>query len=176
VLRPKKLLLFSFFLLSLYPFLFADESLTITTYFPSPYGVYNELQLYAHDPAVTTCDDAHKGTLFYKSTDDQVYVCKGTTLGWQAIGGVSYTYTYYCYNSANLGSPVCTNAGGAQGYCPSGYTQKLDLGSWGFCMQQCGLIGSGCGGWCQGLRPPGTTCGSDSQCSSVIGEAYVCAY
>jgi hypothetical protein len=78
------ILIFGFFSLC-----FADESLTITTYFPSPYGVYNELQLYAHNPAVTTCDDAHKGTMYYKSTDDQVYVCKGTTLGWKTVGGGS---------------------------------------------------------------------------------------
>ncbi|MFA4843145.1 MAG: hypothetical protein WC658_04865 [Candidatus Omnitrophota bacterium] len=81
------ILIFGFFSLC-----FADESLTITTYFPSPYGVYNELQLYAHNPAVTTCDDAHKGTMFYKSTDDQVYVCKGATLGWQAVGGSTPDY------------------------------------------------------------------------------------
>lgn len=65
----------------------AAEEITITTYYPSPYGAYNELQLYPHDPAVTTCDDTHKGTMFYKSTDDQVYVCKGATLGWQVVGG-----------------------------------------------------------------------------------------
>ncbi len=76
------ILIFGFFSLC-----FAEESITITTYYPSPYGVYNELQLYAHNPAVTTCDDAHKGTMFYKSTDDQVYVCKGATLGWQTLGG-----------------------------------------------------------------------------------------
>jgi len=84
--KPNKLFL-GILLLAFNPFVFADETLTVTTYYPSPYGVYNELQLYAHNPAVTTCDDAHKGTMFYKSTDDQVYVCKGATLGWQILGG-----------------------------------------------------------------------------------------
>ncbi len=50
--KPKKLLLLSlslslslsFLLLSLPAFLFAEESITITTYYPSPYGVYNQLQ------------------------------------------------------------------------------------------------------------------------------------
>ncbi len=70
--------------------------------------MYNELQLYPHDPAVTTCDDAHKGTLFYKSTDDQVYVCKGTTLGWQTVGG-----------SAPLGAVMSFNLAS----CPSGWTE-----------------------------------------------------
>ncbi len=74
-------------ILFMFSCIYAEESITITSYYPSPYGVYNELQLYAHNPAVTTCDDAHKGTMFYKSTDDQVYVCKGATLGWQTLGG-----------------------------------------------------------------------------------------
>lgn len=42
--KSKKLLSLFLFLLSFYPFLFADETLTITTYYPSPYGSYNELQ------------------------------------------------------------------------------------------------------------------------------------
>jgi hypothetical protein len=36
-------ILFSLFFLN-YPFSFAQESLTITTYYPSPYGSYNQLQ------------------------------------------------------------------------------------------------------------------------------------
>jgi len=47
VFRPNKLLLFfslSLVLLLAYPSLFAqEESITITTYYPSPYGSYNEL-------------------------------------------------------------------------------------------------------------------------------------
>lgn len=66
---------------------FSEESITITTYYPSPYGVYNELQLYPHDPAVTACNDAREGTMFYNSTDRQVYVCKGAASGWQTLGG-----------------------------------------------------------------------------------------
>lgn len=84
-------LLVGFFFVSIMinfaPSLFADETLTITTYYPSPFGSYNELQLAPHDPAGVTCDDAHKGTMYYKSADNQVYVCKGATLGWQTLGG-----------------------------------------------------------------------------------------
>ncbi|MDP3041141.1 MAG: hypothetical protein Q8N62_00185 [Candidatus Omnitrophota bacterium] len=82
----KSICLISFLLFFCSICVFAAEDITITTYYPSPYGVYNELQLYAHSPAVTTCDDAHKGTMYYNSVDNQVYVCKGTTLGWQALG------------------------------------------------------------------------------------------
>ncbi|MFA4843004.1 MAG: hypothetical protein WC658_04120 [Candidatus Omnitrophota bacterium] len=105
------ILIFGFFSLC-----FADESLTITTYFPSPYGVYNELQLYAHNPAVTTCDDAHKGTLFYKSTDDQVYVCKGATLGWQTVGGGStpdYDSGWFADNTSSNHTTTLTHSFGS---------------------------------------------------------------
>jgi len=64
-----------------------EEFFTITTYYPSPYGVYNELQLYPHDVPVTLCDAPEKrGTLFYNSTDNQIYTCKDT--GWQPPGGI----------------------------------------------------------------------------------------
>jgi len=117
--KPKKLLLLSlslslsFLLLSLPAFLFAEESITITTYYPSPYGVYNELQLFPHNPAVTACDDAHKGTLFYKSTDDQVYVCKGTTLGWKPV-------------SAGAPSGFCVFSD-TQTSCPTGWTRRTQF-------------------------------------------------
>ena len=88
----------------------AAEEITITTYYPSPYGSYNELQLYPHTPAVTTCDDAHKGTMYYSSTDDQVYVCKGTTLSWQPVGGGSPSGAVMSFNLAS---------------CPSGWTELI---------------------------------------------------
>ena len=44
--KPKKLLFFfsTFILLIFNSFIFAEEAVTITTYYPSPYGVYNSLQ------------------------------------------------------------------------------------------------------------------------------------
>ncbi len=63
----------------------ADESLTITTYYPSPYGTYNELQLYPHSSPATTCNATTRGTMYYDSDDGQIHVCDGTT--WPSIGG-----------------------------------------------------------------------------------------
>ena len=78
-----------FFILALFSSGFAEEktqeSLTITTYYPSPYGVYNELQLYPHSPPTSPCDDAHKGTMYYTGTGAEVYICDGTN--WQPIRG-----------------------------------------------------------------------------------------
>src|SRR3989338_11224602 len=74
------------------------EQLTITTYYPSPYGSYNELQLYPHDTAVTACNQASKGTMYYyqdpsgDSAKDEVRVCSGDAAagyGWKGIGQLS---------------------------------------------------------------------------------------
>jgi len=88
---------------------------------------------------------------------------------WQTMSGGGISYTYYCFTNSTFGTPVCTNAGGAQGYCPSGYTQKLALGSWGI---RCANAGSAYGFY----PPPGGSCGSSwTSYGSVVGQAYVCS-
>ncbi|MEW6100994.1 MAG: hypothetical protein AB1481_01725, partial [Candidatus Omnitrophota bacterium] len=64
----------------------AQEEITITTYYPSPRGMYNEVTLYPH-AVPTGCDDAKMGTLYYDSDDNQIYVCKGTVEGWKPLTG-----------------------------------------------------------------------------------------
>jgi|GEM_PF-1472509 len=64
---------------------FAAEELTITTYYPSPYGSYNELQFYPHGTAVTTCSTTTKGTAYYDSDGSgDLLVCDGTY--WKRVG------------------------------------------------------------------------------------------
>ena len=79
----------------------------------------------------------------------------------------SYSYTYYCFTNTSYGIPACTNAGGAQGYCPSGYTQKASLGSWGGCSNSGGVYAY--------FRPPGTICTQPSYGPDPLGQAYVCS-
>ncbi|MFA5351152.1 MAG: hypothetical protein WC357_07490 [Candidatus Omnitrophota bacterium] len=161
MLRLSKIILLALFVFVFFaPAIFAED-ITITTYYPSPYGSYNELQLYPHTPAITTCDATHGvGTMFYDSSTNEIKVCHGSA-GWLTLNsGISYTY--YCFN-LSLGTPVCSNAGGTQGYCPSGYKQKLALGSWG----ACGNVGY------HYFLPPGGTC--DAYPTSIAGQAYVCS-
>lgn len=140
------------------------EEITITTYYPSPYGSYNELQLYPHPTPVATCNSSNKGTMYYDSDDEHMYVCNGSA--WKMVNTDSNTvYTHYCYSSSAYGSPTCVNAGGAQGYCPSGYTQKANLGAWGYCATVMGL---------PFVLPPGGSCGS-GYITFIAGDAYVCA-
>lgn len=52
-------------------FCFAEESITITTYYPSPYGVYRVLRLFPHGDLVpgTDCSSDGEGAMtYYKDT------------------------------------------------------------------------------------------------------------
>ncbi len=78
-----------FLAVSIFSLAFSEESFTITTYYPSPYGSYNEMQLYPHSAPVTACNNSTKGTMYYDSDDDQIKTCNGSS--WQPVGGKSYT-------------------------------------------------------------------------------------
>ena len=189
----KKFLFFLFSILVFPVFLFAEESITITTYYPSPYGSYNQLttnrlamgdtngdgvmdasdqsnrdgdirlKAQAGDP--TTWPAGAPGQIAYSSTKDSLYVY-GTQ--WVAAGsGGGASFTYYCNNTA---PNLCTNSGGAQGYCPTGSKQVYALGSWGWCDNCCGP-NTARAYW----RPPGGTCYSGGGYSpNDTGMAYVC--
>lgn len=68
-----------------------EESITLTTYYPSPYGVYNEMRLYPHSPPVVNCDPSNieqaRGTIYYDNIEDQLKVCGGDPLDWQYLSG-----------------------------------------------------------------------------------------
>jgi len=74
------------FILGLYPLVFSQETLTITTYYPSPYGSYNELQLYPHSDPVTPCNANTRGTMFYDADDGLIKICEGSSGNWVAMG------------------------------------------------------------------------------------------
>ena len=185
-------------LLAFNPLLFADETLTITTYYPSPYGTYNQLQanqlsvgdtngdgnmtsadlpnnngnirLAAHTAAPPT-ETGLQGEIAYAS-DGYLYVNNGSST-WVKQGGGGASFTYYCNFATDtlpIPSNICTNAGGTRGYCPAGFRQIYDLGSWGLCTN--------IGGYATELwsffRPPGGGCPSGWPVYSY-GEAYVCS-
>jgi Tfp pilus assembly protein PilX len=77
-------------------------------------------------------------------------------------------FTYYC-NRPDLnpsGSNKCHNNGGSQGYCPSGFQQKYDMGTWGICVDPSSDN--------YDSRPPGGGCYQTLDYSRDIGNAYVC--
>ena len=58
------------------------ETLTVTTYYPSPYRIYNKVRLVETDSfdPLAVCSD--KGEMYYDDSDNQMYVCNGTS--WQS--------------------------------------------------------------------------------------------
>lgn len=68
-------------------FVLAEESLSFITYYPSPYGVYNELQLYPHSFPLANCNNSNTaGTIYFDSSARRLKCCDG--LGnWMTYGG-----------------------------------------------------------------------------------------
>ncbi len=80
----------------LFLFLFAasadaqeQENITITTYYPSPYGAYKTLRLFPSDAFTPggSCDKA--GEMSYNADKNQVYVCNG--INWVGLGGDTFS-------------------------------------------------------------------------------------
>ncbi len=83
---------------------FADESISITTYYPSPYGVYNEMRLYPHTTPIVSCDSTTEGTMFYNLSAHELQVCNGSG-SWKSGGGfwASSGDDIYNTNTGNVG-------------------------------------------------------------------------
>ena len=60
---------------------FAEEEITITTYYPSPYGVYRVLQIY---PAEQPKEPGQEGQIYYDAAAHLLKFYDGT--GWQEFG------------------------------------------------------------------------------------------
>ena len=109
------------FLLSFYPLrAFAvDEELTITTYYPSPYGVYNTLRIYPDTtfnptPGVTACTD--EGELRYSEVSAELFMCQkdpdatpAYALRWRAMGRPGRN----CQNMSGAGTYMFDSSQGA---------------------------------------------------------------
>jgi hypothetical protein len=74
---------------------FSQETITITTYYPAPYGVYKYLRLYPTPCEPADCQNANqRGTQCFDSNTNTLYVCKETSPGtyeWVASGGREIT-------------------------------------------------------------------------------------
>ncbi|MFA5063829.1 MAG: hypothetical protein WC578_07200, partial [Candidatus Omnitrophota bacterium] len=114
--------------------------------------VTGDLRLTTHSSAPPS-ESGVAGEIAYAS-DGYLYAHNGST--WVKQGGGSTCYVDY---SSAVGS--CS--------CPSGWTLKKDLGSWGRCSASyCGAPES-----CSVFRPPGGACAS-SWSSYSFGEGCLC--
>lgn len=72
------------------------EEITLTTYYPSPYGVYSEMRLYPKNSPSMSCDSEREGLMFYSDGSNVLYprglyVCGQNPLGgygWNPISGL----------------------------------------------------------------------------------------
>lgn len=82
------LVLISIFILSAVCAYGAEESITLTTYYPSPYGVYSEMRLYPKDDPTTPCQE---GLMYYDQSEHRLMVCGQDAGGgpiWQPVSGL----------------------------------------------------------------------------------------
>jgi hypothetical protein len=89
------------------------ESITFTTYYPSPYGVYRRLRVQpsAPDPGegpTTPC--TNPGELYFDSTTNNLYICSGSPSTWVAVGGGAGG-SYWAASPANPNNIYNTNSG-----------------------------------------------------------------
>ena len=84
--------------IGLLPVTLAAETLTMTTYYPSPFGVYQSLRL-APTNSEPACGAGTVGTLYVDDSDDSLYYCDGSdyTQGfgqWRSNGNDVYPVNY----------------------------------------------------------------------------------
>jgi hypothetical protein len=110
------------FLLCAHSLVFAsDESITLTTYYPSPVGVYKQLRLAPQGAALPA--PCQEGSLYYDTTavPHSLKVC-GSSLTWQSMGAGYWT--------AN-GNDIYNTNTGRVGIGTNSPTYKLDVNSMG---------------------------------------------
>ncbi|MEW6101177.1 MAG: hypothetical protein AB1481_02665 [Candidatus Omnitrophota bacterium] len=111
------------------------ESITITTYYPSPHGIYNKLRLFPHTPVSSECDGPEDiGAVIFDEAEYKWRGCKWNNLAsppayeWYSLtsywaplkhtGDPDSTY-YDIYNSANPWGNVGIGPGFGPLYSPA---------------------------------------------------------
>jgi len=86
-----------------------SEKLTITTYYPAPYGVYNVLRLMPHSQPVTPCgpNGANAGSMYFDSDDNTLKICDGTNYipsGWWSATEYQTGHNVWGITNKNTGN------------------------------------------------------------------------
>jgi hypothetical protein len=102
---------------------YAEDSVTITTYYPSPYGVYRNMRLYpSNEP--TDVASRQAGTMYFNASENQLYIYNASLNDFQILGGGGGLWaenptTHNIYN---------TNSGGRVGINNTVPASALDVG------------------------------------------------
>ncbi|MBI4435910.1 MAG: hypothetical protein HY590_00625 [Candidatus Omnitrophica bacterium] len=67
----------------------AQEQITLTTYYPAPFGEYQNVRLVPTTGATsgTSCTATQTGLMFYNSTTNEILYCNGGSSTWAVLGG-----------------------------------------------------------------------------------------
>lgn len=110
-----------------------EESVTITTYYPSPYGVYKEMRLHPNT-SPSTCDATNEGAMYYDDSSNEPLVCEEittSTYAWTSMSRSSgprataftapgtYTFTVPAGVTSLTGKLWGAGGGGGGGYQPA---------------------------------------------------------
>ena len=152
-----------------------EETLTIATYYPAPYGIYNEMQ--TNKMAVGDVNNSGKlDAGDQPPANGQLYTARSVIYKPQSSlpafdvreGELVYSDTdnkFYYYDGSSW---VAQGGGGGcyvsySGGCLTGFTNKGSAGWYGACGDSSGFY----------LRPPGGGC-YPGWAPLDVGEAYVC--
>jgi hypothetical protein len=99
---------------------YADDQVTITTYYPSPYGVYRNLQL---APTGQPTSGVTPGVMYYNNSQNVIKFRNDT--GWQNLTG-----QLDCTVNSQATTPGPGSDCTATFTCPAGY-KGISAGFWG---------------------------------------------
>ncbi|MBM3248778.1 MAG: tail fiber domain-containing protein [Candidatus Omnitrophica bacterium] len=106
----RKIMFMSFGIILAASFSFAQEQISVSAYYPAPYGAYQRLSLHPNstiDP-ITDPNCSNNGEMFYYDASNSIYLCSAGT--WQEIiavgGGGAWTRVGTNLYTGDSGSPT----------------------------------------------------------------------
>lgn len=157
----------------------ADETIAITTYYPSPQGSYRNLQTMKQSVGDTN-GDGSMNSADLPGANGQLSVARGVIFKPQSFlpgtnvteGELVYSSTdkaFYYYNGT-VWSTMGGSGGGCyvsySGGCSAGFTNKGSAGAYGACRTP-----DMHGEYNEYFRPAGASCGG---IAVSVGTAYIC--
>lgn len=85
-----------------------NETFSVSTYFPSPHGVYKNIRLYPTTEPPVGHPARVPGSMFFNDTDQKLYVFNGNTNTFEQVGNGGGGTTYWLVNGNVISN---TNAG-----------------------------------------------------------------
>ncbi len=119
-----------------------DDTLTISTYYPSPYGVFKNMRFYPNDANTPGASCTREGETYFDDSVSTLYICSGTpgSYTWQVAPGLGGYWAasgndIYSTNTGNAGivtSPTGATSphGGATGNLDANDVYLRNISKW----------------------------------------------